>query len=335
MTLRFLRLAGLLTLSLTVLLGSARVARADASDAAAAQALFDQARQLMSKGQFKAACPKLKESQRLDPGSGTLINLADCYDHEGKTASAWSTFLEAAAASRRIGNPEREQAARTRAKVLEAKLPKLVVNVAAPSRVPGLELTRDGGVIRQPLWGTAVPTDPGKHTIIAKAPGYKPWQFIAEVKPGATTATVDVPPLQQESAQATSAPSPAASTAPGAPPKDQAPSGSKGGGLGTQRTLALVSGGVGVVGVALGTVFGLKAKSKHDEAASHCDGSVCRDQTGVDLKSQARSAGNISTVGFIVGGVGLAAGATLWFTAGPKHTEVGLTPSGVSVRGVW
>lgn len=324
-----------------------RVAHADVADSAAAQALFDQARQLMKQGHYQAACPKLKESQRLDPGSGTLINLANCYAHEGKTATAWSTFLEAAAASHRVGNAAREKAARARAAALEPKLSQLVLNVAAPARVKGLVLTRDGVRIDPPLWGTPVPTDPGKHTIIAKAPAYQTWQTVVTVKPGPAKQTVDVPPLQKAASAApattppttpatTPAATPAAPTTSAAPPPptaDQTPS--SGGGLGTQRTLALVAGGLGVVGVGVGTAFGLVSKSKHDQAASHCNGSLCRDQTGVDLKSQARSAGNISTVGFIVGGVGLAAGVTLWLTAGPKHTEVGLAPNGVSVRGEW
>lgn len=321
-----------------------RVARADVADSAAAQALFDQARHLMKQGHYEAACPKLKESQRLDPGSGTLINLANCYAHEGKTATAWSTFLEAAAASHRVGNAPREQAARARAAALKPKLSQLIVNVAAPARVKGLALTRDGVPIDPPMWGAPVPTDPGKHTIIATAPGYKTWQTVVTVKHGPADLTVDVPPLQKAAGAAsttppattTAAPTPSAPTTSPAPPPataDQTPS--AGGGLGTQRTLALVAGGLGVVGVGVGTAFGLVSKSKHDQAASHCNGSLCRDQTGVDLKSQARSAGNISTVGFIVGGIGLAAAVTLWLTAGPKHTEVGLAPNGVSVRGEW
>src|SRR5258706_2634131 len=75
-----------------------KVARAEATlaDKAAAQTLFDDGRKLMAAGKFGEACPKLAESQTLDPGVGTPVNLADCYEPGGQTASAWTAFLEAA-----------------------------------------------------------------------------------------------------------------------------------------------------------------------------------------------------------------------------------------------
>src|SRR5277367_3532955 len=58
--------------------------------AATAEALFRQARDLAGKGNYAAACPKFAASQRLDPGYGTLYNLGECLALEGKTASAWA-----------------------------------------------------------------------------------------------------------------------------------------------------------------------------------------------------------------------------------------------------
>src|ERR1700712_2696749 len=86
-----------------------------AADPAAAQALFNDAKQLMTTGRYAEACPKLEESQRLDPGVGTLFHLADCDEHVGKTASAWAAFLEVAAEAKSSGQPARERVARDRA----------------------------------------------------------------------------------------------------------------------------------------------------------------------------------------------------------------------------
>ena len=94
------------------------LARAETSDAVAAQALFDQARALMTSGKASEACPKFAESQRLDPGVGTLLNLAACYEASGRPASAWSTFLEAESAARAASNVEGVRVSRERAAAL-------------------------------------------------------------------------------------------------------------------------------------------------------------------------------------------------------------------------
>lgn len=75
-----------------VVLRSPPVRAEDPGNAAAAQGLFDEARALMAAGQAAEACPKLEESQRLDPGSGTLMNLARCYEQTNRIATAWSTY---------------------------------------------------------------------------------------------------------------------------------------------------------------------------------------------------------------------------------------------------
>ena len=81
---------------------------------AAAEALFDEAKKLANDGKFAEACPKFAESNRLDRGAGTLIHLADCYEKNKQTASAWATFKEAASAaqaiSRRTGRSSRRSA---------------------------------------------------------------------------------------------------------------------------------------------------------------------------------------------------------------------------------
>src|SRR5512138_2397422 len=105
-------------------LAAALPARADttAEQRAAAQALFDDARRLMADKKYAEACPKLEESQRLDPGIGTLLNLAECQSLTGRTASAWANFLEAAYQAKAAGQAKRENTARSRAAALEPKL---------------------------------------------------------------------------------------------------------------------------------------------------------------------------------------------------------------------
>jgi tetratricopeptide (TPR) repeat protein len=104
--------------------------RAEASDSVVAQALFDDGKRLMAAGNVVEACPKFEESQRRDPGTGTLLNLAACYEQSGRLASAWSTYLAAAFSAHAAGDAAREALARDGAQALEPRLSKLVIRVA-------------------------------------------------------------------------------------------------------------------------------------------------------------------------------------------------------------
>lgn len=330
-----------------------RAQSASASDPAAAQALFDQGKKLMAEGKPAEACPKFAESQRLDPGVGTLLNLAACYESTGQIASAWSKFLEAESAARNENNADAAKVAQTRAGALAPKLSRVVVSVAGAgtaAEVPGLEVRRDDAIIGRAQWGVSIPVDPGKHRIRASAPNYEPWEQEVDVKGQGSSVAITVPSLRP--APPSPAAAPPASAPPGAAPASALPSSpssapapaapaSESGGLGTSRTLAIGAGVIGIAGVTVGTVFGLKSKSKHDSAEEYCDSSnVCTDQKGVDLRDDALQSGNISTIGFVVGAAGLAGAAVLWLTAKPTEATapavgLGVGPGSVAVRGVF
>src|SRR5215831_17646129 len=111
-------------LALPILLAPS-VARA--GDPVAAQALFDEAKQLVADGHYAAACPKFAESQQADPGAGTQFHLADCWQHVGRVASAWALFREVESQAHARGETGRERVAHDRAAALEPFLPKLKI----------------------------------------------------------------------------------------------------------------------------------------------------------------------------------------------------------------
>jgi hypothetical protein len=328
-------------LAALVVLAPASVRAQSASDQAAATALFKQGRDLMAAGKYAEACPKLAESQRLDPGAGTLLNLATCYEKNGQIASAWTTYQDAASAAQKAGENDRVKAARAKVAELEAKLPTLTIVVPAPADRPDLEIKRDGAVVGRAAWGAPIPVDPGPHPIDASAPGRTPWHGQAQVAGPGAKASIEVPPLAEASAPPPIAPTPTPTPAPAAPaPAPVSPSRPSDGS--TQRILGLVVGGVGIVGIGVGSAFGLIAKSKNDSTSGHCNGSVC-DAPTISTLSDAKTDATISTIGFAAGGALLAGGVVLYLLApsAPSSTGVRFTPgaagsfAGLTVNGGW
>jgi hypothetical protein len=185
---------------LGLLLSISGVARADS---AAAEVLFREARSLLAKGRTEEACDKFDESQRLDPSSGTLLNLARCHALLGRTASAWAEFLEAerlAAAQRR---PERAQEARRQAAALEPKLSRLVIRVS--ELLPAMTIQRNSEKLAPSALGVSLPVDPGSYVIRVAAPGYLSWTSTVQVDaPGEQV--LEVPPLERQPPKVSSSP---------------------------------------------------------------------------------------------------------------------------------
>lgn len=166
-------------------------------DMAAAEALFQEGRRLMDEGKSDEACPKLEESQRLDPGTGTLWHLGRCYQETGRLAKAWATYHLVAQEAKRMNETAKVKAALKRAKELEPKLHKLVIEVPEESRVEKLSVTRGGVAVGDGAWGAAVPVDLGELAIEAKAPGYDTWTETIEVSGEAKVHSITVPPLEK------------------------------------------------------------------------------------------------------------------------------------------
>jgi hypothetical protein len=297
---------------------------------AAAQALFEQGKKLVEAGKFKEACPKLADSQRLDPGIGTSLWLADCYENAGQTASAWAQFKEAAAAAAMAKDP-REKVARQRAADLEKKLARLTINIAPENKA--VVVKRDGIFVGASELGNPLPVDPGTHEIVASATGYKTWKKFIDVPPQSTNTSITIPVLEPDTA---SSPSTPPVTAPPAGPPTTGPEPAKreeGESDGsTQRVIGVVVGGIGIVGVGVGTFFAFDAKSTYDKSNKdgRCTNNECYPE-GTQLRHDAESKATIATIAIGVGAAAIVAGAVLFFTA-PRAKSVAIAPSGVVVR---
>ena len=220
---------------------------------------------------------------------------------------------------------------------VNASLPTIVFEAkdGTGNDLTAVKVIMNGELLVDKLDGSTLTVDPGAHNFTFEAPGQPPIAKQLVIREGQK----DRREVLQFGAPAAATPAPG--SAPAAKPANPAietsvdqVSSSSGN---TQKIAALVAGGVGVVGVGVGTIFGLSSMSKNSDATAKCPG-ACSDQAGVDLWNDARSAGNISTIGFVVGGVGLATGAILWFTAKPSRTtaiRTDIGPGTVQIRGSW
>jgi serine/threonine-protein kinase len=289
-------------LVLACLLFSTPAAAADDAKLAA-EALFAEGRQLMDAGKLEEACAKFEQSEKLDSAPGTLLNLGECHEKRGKTASAWAAFRRAAAAANAKGQTERGAFARDRAARLEPDLAKLSIVVPDEARVSGLVISRDGRSVDATLWGTAVPVDPGRASIEARAPGRQSFRRALDVAAGKSE-TLVLPVLAPRDT--------------GTGPDTEATSSSGG----SSRTLGIVLVGVGAVGLGVSTFFGFRARSKYQDSKQHClssDENQCEPQ-GIELRDEARTSGNVATISGLFGLAAVTAGAIVYLTA-PSSEE--------------
>jgi len=289
-----------------------------------ADRLFNEGNQLVARGAYREACPKLERSQELDPGVGTQFNLANCYERTERPARAYKLFREVERIARAAGKHERAEASHQRAEALAPKVPQLRFVLKEPPH--DLVLKVDGEPVAKP--NDPVLVDPGAHEAMASAPGKRTWTSAVNVTQDAHVIDVTIPRLEDEPMATPATPVPRA--AEGHHDANAAPAKTHHGS--TQRTLALVTAGIGIVGLGVGTYFGLRSKSDHDDAKNVCPNrDACGSMDGVSKWSDATSKGTVSTVAFAVGGAALIAGGILWFTAprGPaaKTTRVRVVPS--------
>ncbi|WP_437781188.1 hypothetical protein [Sorangium sp. So ce1097] len=303
-----LALASVVLASAALLAPAGAAAQGAGGDPTLAQTLFEEGRRLMEAKSYAEACPKLAESQRLRPGTGTLLNLALCNEALGRTATAWGQFKEALFASKKEGNAAREAFAQEHISALEPRLSKIQLNAES---TPGLLIRVDGNDIPAAALGTPIPIDPGTHEVEATAQGYSVWSTTVQVGDSADLKAIAIPKLQPAPAPETTA----------APPAPAPPAGAgRGEGL---RTAGFVIGGAGVAVLGVGAVFGVLAAGQASDAERDqalCPNKQCTPQGRKEI-SAAETKALVSTIGVGVGIAALGAGAILVLTSGPARTE--------------
>jgi hypothetical protein len=274
----------------------------DASVVARAKMLFEDGKRLLNQKEYNEACRLLDESFRLASASGPLLALAMCHEGQGKIATAWSEYKETVARARTLGQTDWTEKARLAALALESRLPRITVTLGPEAaRIPGLVVRCDGLVLGAESLGVPAPLDPGAHTIDARAPEYQPWAAPIVAKEGESL-SVTVPPLWNL-----------------APPTSRSDAAESR--MSPLRTIGILSGAAGLVALGVGSYFAVRAIDQNRDSTLNCTENLCN-SNGTHERLDAISSANGATAAFIVGGVSLVAGVTL-FVVGrsrPAHT---------------
>jgi hypothetical protein len=185
-------------LALTVMMSHATIARAE--DKAVADALFEAGRQLAAEHKWSDACVKFEASYGASAAVGTLLHLADCHEHVGRTATAWVEFRDASDQLARTRD-SRASYAKERSGKLEKRLVRLKIVAPSPA-IEHLKVERDATNVTAAI-DTAVPVDPGSHLVVASARGRIAWATVIATGAEGTTVTVLVPQLDRDGAPPT------------------------------------------------------------------------------------------------------------------------------------
>lgn len=297
-----------------VSVGVTHARTAAAGDPAVAREQLKIGYTLAEQGKCDEAIPHLAESLRLDPKAITLINLADCEEKVGKLADAMGHWVDARARAQTEGAQKIEEEAEKRAKDLEPRLARLTIVLAATAPRDAT-VERDGIVLGAPSLNIPLPLDPGAHTVVVKARGRPDGTTSITLGEGESKRIeVDV--------GAGAAPSGAVGDAPKTSPSP----------------LVFVGFGVAAVGAVVGAVTGVVALGAGSDADKACPSGVCANQQALDDAKAGQTMGTVSTIAFIVAGVGAGVGVYGLLTGSKAKKSdpsvgVSLLPTYVGLRG--
>lgn len=297
------------TLSAALAFGAAPAGAGEQQDKLAAQKLLTQGNQLVGEGDYVAALEKFKAAYERYPSPKILLNIGTTLRQLGRNVDAaevYETYLH---------DPNADPARRADLERILGEIDAVVGRIRIRMEAPEAVVRVDGKQIENFENGMSVRVNPGEHTVVGEREGFPPSVQTFTLKPREEHLVVlrfSVPKPKR-----------VVVTSPPPPPS-------------TQRTIALVLGGVGIAGLGMSAVFGVLAKVNNDDAISHCLPSNVCDAEGVDLGGAAESQATVSTAAFLIGAGVLATGVVLLVTTpsdgeGPKPATAALR-AGASAR---
>ncbi|MDF2695966.1 MAG: hypothetical protein K0S65_4349, partial [Labilithrix sp.] len=296
-----------------------------------AERLFREGQKLMEERRYGEACFKFEAAYKKDQQLGTLLNLAYCHKEQGATWQSWVEFKEAEVKATELKRSDRKDFARQRMAELEKSLARVVVD--AQSKVELTEILLEDRRVPEAEKGVTFAAEPGQRKLTFRAKGKKQVVQLVTITKSDRAQRIAVPAMEDQEKEpvvAESAPSqepprtgPASASA-GA--NDPTTNGS------SQKTVGIILGGVGIVGLGVGAVTGFItlgndcSKSGKDE--NRCPQDPAERQAEED---RGKTTGMISNISLGVGAAALVAGAILYFTA-PSGTSSATVGTGTRTQ---
>lgn len=283
-----------------------------AENVAAARSLGIQGVQLADAGKCPEAIEKLSRAEALYHAPTILGRLGECQVTVGQIVLGTENLNRVVREQLPANAPKAFKSAQERAaKVLETALPRIAyLTVIVEPHEANASVSVGGAAVPSALIGAERPTDPGKHEVLATAPGYLDAKTDVELAEGARQA-VTLKLTLDPNAPVTPPPvaaTPVAQTPNQPPPADKA----EGGGT---KTVGYILLGVGGVGLATGAITGMMALGKKNDL--DCPNKKCTGAEADKLDS-ANTLALVSTIGVGVGVAAATVGVVLIATSGGK-----------------
>lgn len=327
------RLLGLLA-ALALCVAPSRLAAQPVDDAtrATARELATSGVEAYQAGNYAAARVKLDNAYRALKAPSLGLWSARALAKVGQLIEASERYLEVTRLDVTSGDvavqKQAQAEAATEREALLSRIPSIVVELEAAD-LSQVTVLLDGTPIPNSLLGEKRPVNPGRHRIEGSQNEHRSKVEITLEEGVHETVRLDLSSFADGTQM----------SQPGTQPVVQADAPASSGI--SLRTIGLVVGSVGVVGLGLGTGFAVRARGLDADAKAdgHCNNTGC-DATGRPLNLQSLQAADISTVSFIAGGVLVAAGVTLYVVGGPSRNEsevsLGVSPHiARGGNGVW
>jgi hypothetical protein len=316
---------------IVLLAASNALARSSDADRAAARELAQEGQQALDRRDYAVAADRFGRADSLVHAPTLLLALARAQIGLGLLIEAHENYARIQREGVAPGAPKPwlrayEDAAKE-IDAVAARLPWVVIRITGANNP---DVTLDGVQVSAAAIGVKRPVNPGRHEVRASAPGSQSFKKSFAVVDGQTV-TVDIdldvapaPPMPPTTAPAVTAPSATPGT--------------------VWPTAGYAALGIGAAGIVVGSVAGGMFLAKRAELARDCPDSHCTPGEERTVAEYGRL-GAISSVGFVVGAVGLTTGVALLLSAPRATRDTGrgpavewaayLQPNGAVVRGAF